>query len=85
MKAKQSQMASVITFIDLSLKKKYADKSIKIVLNNCMSIKMTEGKKKQKTQIICTFSYYIKQCIFMVYTKATGDIEHASFMAAQCR
>lgn len=88
MKAKQSQMASFITFIDLSLKKKSSDKSNKTLLNNYMSINMRgAGKKTTKTQIICAFSYYIEQCIFMVVTvhEGYGRHKHVSVMAAQCR
>lgn len=81
-------MASFITFIDLSLKKKCSDESNKTLLNNYMSINMREGEKQTntKTQIICAFSYYIEQCIFMVVTvhEGYGRHKHVSVMAAQC-
>lgn len=81
-------MASFITFIDLSLKKKKkcSDKSNKTLLNKYMSINMREGEKNTKTQIICAFSYYIEQCIFMVVTvhEGYGRHKHVSVMAAQC-
>lgn len=44
-------------------------------------------EKTTKTQIICAFSYYIEQCIFMVVTvhEGYGRHKHVSVMAAQCR